>query len=510
MTDAALAGFRACYRDDAITKDAIFDYVYGVLHAPGYRERFADDLAKALPRIPFAPDFHPFADAGRALMALHLDYEDGEEYPLDVVFAQEGEPRPEHFRIGRRAMRFADDERSVLIVNERVRLAGIPPEAHCYEVNGRDAARMVHRPLPDRAGPAKRHRSTIPTLGSTTPATSSPRSAGSCTSAWKPSASSRTCRPSQRMRTDVRRFVPNKERRMVYMTKEILEQILRERGWYKTRKSISNGNGVLYRLVDDTPVSFYPGTCKIIVQGRETPLKKTVKKFFEGGLVERDVSAFRTFLRCNITPSGAIFISSIYANSAFSMIPAISIMGMDKKFYFSSIYREPVSQSDGNQSKSTPSRRVFIISYGQDVTARERLELFLRHLKLNPIALPYLTGNGGTFIRNLDKLTDTDFACVLLTPDGEEKLRDSDQPLRPDERKHVVPELGLLLSRLGGKRVAILVKDAKNKPIERLADIEGLIYIPFEEHIDETRIKLARRLREAGFDIKAADLKTDL
>ena len=162
VTDTALAGFRTHYRDNAITKDAIFDYAYGILHAPGYRERFANDLAKALPRIPFAPDFHSFSDAGRALMALHLGYEDCEEYPLDVVFAREGEPLgaarlttraprphkmrsspekgeppPEHFRIGRRAMRFADDERSVLIVNEHLRLAGIPPEAHRYEVNGR-------------------------------------------------------------------------------------------------------------------------------------------------------------------------------------------------------------------------------------------------------------------------------------------------------------------------------------------------------------------------------------
>ena len=137
VTDTALARFRTHYRDKAITKDAIFDYAYGVLHASGYRERFANDLAKVLPRIPFAPDFHPFADAGRALMDLHLGYEDCEEYPLDVIFAREEEPRPEHFRIGRRAMRFADGERSALIINEHLRLAGIPPEAHLYEVNGR-------------------------------------------------------------------------------------------------------------------------------------------------------------------------------------------------------------------------------------------------------------------------------------------------------------------------------------------------------------------------------------
>ena len=137
VTDTALARFRTHYRDNAITKDAIFDYAYGILHAPGYRERFANDLAKVLPRIPFAPDFHPFADAGRALMDLHLGYETCREYPLDVIFAREGEPWPEHFRIGRRAMRFADDERSALAVNEHIRLAGIPPEAHLYEVNGR-------------------------------------------------------------------------------------------------------------------------------------------------------------------------------------------------------------------------------------------------------------------------------------------------------------------------------------------------------------------------------------
>ncbi len=137
VTDTALSAFRKHYGDEGITKDAIFEYVYGVLHAPAYRERFANDLAKALPRIPFAPDFHPFAAAGHALMDLHIGYEDCEEYPLELISRDEGEPRPEHFRIGRRAMRFADDERSVLIVNDHMRLAGIPPAAHRYEVNGR-------------------------------------------------------------------------------------------------------------------------------------------------------------------------------------------------------------------------------------------------------------------------------------------------------------------------------------------------------------------------------------
>ena len=81
ISDTALGAFRAHYNDNSISKDAIFDYVYGILHASGYRERFSNDLTKELPRIPMAPDFSTFAEAGRALAELHLGYETGEEYP---------------------------------------------------------------------------------------------------------------------------------------------------------------------------------------------------------------------------------------------------------------------------------------------------------------------------------------------------------------------------------------------------------------------------------------------
>ena len=137
ISDTALRAFRVRYNDNTITKDAIFDYVYGVLHASSYRERFANDLAKELPRIPLAPDFHAFAKAGRELAELHLGYEDCAEYPLEVASAHSGDPRREHFRIGRQAMRFHDDEKTALRVNEHVSLRGIPAAAHTYQVNGR-------------------------------------------------------------------------------------------------------------------------------------------------------------------------------------------------------------------------------------------------------------------------------------------------------------------------------------------------------------------------------------
>ena len=142
ISDAALSAFREHYNDDAITKDDIFDYIYGILHAPSYREQFENNLKKEMPRIPYAPDFRAFAEAGKALADLHLNYETCQQYPdLKVEPLTPSllwEEKPEYFRLGKRAMRFADkQERTTLIINEHVCVSGIPEEAHRYVVNGR-------------------------------------------------------------------------------------------------------------------------------------------------------------------------------------------------------------------------------------------------------------------------------------------------------------------------------------------------------------------------------------
>ena len=142
ISDTALHAFQEHYDDNTITKDDIFDYVYGILHAPSYRDQFANDLSKMIPRIPYALDFHAFAEAGKALADLHLNYETCEPYPnLSVEPLKPSllwEEKPEHFLLGKRAMRFADkQERTTLIINEHVCISGIPEEAHRYVVNGR-------------------------------------------------------------------------------------------------------------------------------------------------------------------------------------------------------------------------------------------------------------------------------------------------------------------------------------------------------------------------------------
>lgn len=126
-----------------ITADEVFHYVYGILHSPEYRTRFAAELGKMIPRLPMVDAFAEFSGAGRRLADLHVGYETLDPWPLDGVpdaGADPGELRVEkmHFGGGART-----PDRSTIVVNPSVALSGIPEEAHRYEVNGRTALEWI-------------------------------------------------------------------------------------------------------------------------------------------------------------------------------------------------------------------------------------------------------------------------------------------------------------------------------------------------------------------------------
>ena len=85
ITDWCLDRFQDHYNDPTITKDDIWAYLYGVLHAPDWRNKYANNLRKDLPRIPFATGFRAFQKAGQQLIDLHLSYETCQPWPLQVV-----------------------------------------------------------------------------------------------------------------------------------------------------------------------------------------------------------------------------------------------------------------------------------------------------------------------------------------------------------------------------------------------------------------------------------------
>lgn len=145
ITDWALDAFITHYRDDSITKEDIFWYVYGILHSPEYRRRFAANLKRMLPRIPFAGDFWTFSKAGRELGSWHLNYETVEPWPLVEEDTKLNMDPWEHYRV--RKMTFAkkgkEKDLTTIVYNSHLRLTGIPEEAYQYQVNGKSAIEWV-------------------------------------------------------------------------------------------------------------------------------------------------------------------------------------------------------------------------------------------------------------------------------------------------------------------------------------------------------------------------------
>ena len=138
ITDWARDQFRTHYKDKKISKWDIFQYVYGLLHHPGYREKFADNLKRELPRIPFAPDFGAFAKAGKKLADLHLNYESAREFPLKEIVTP-GTPRSPRVESKLKLTK----DKTALMVNESLTLSGIPSETFEYRLGNRSALDWV-------------------------------------------------------------------------------------------------------------------------------------------------------------------------------------------------------------------------------------------------------------------------------------------------------------------------------------------------------------------------------
>ncbi|NTV70411.1 MAG: DEAD/DEAH box helicase [Azonexaceae bacterium] len=146
LTDEGLVHFQTTYSAEHINKEDVFYYVYGLLHSPDYRERYADNLSKELPRIPrvkSSADFWAFSQAGRKLADLHLNYETVEPYPLKIESSgklTDIDYRVEKMKYGKKGK---DKDLTTLHYNDKITLTGIPLEAYDYVVNGKPALDWV-------------------------------------------------------------------------------------------------------------------------------------------------------------------------------------------------------------------------------------------------------------------------------------------------------------------------------------------------------------------------------
>jgi predicted nucleotide-binding protein len=235
------------------------------------------------------------------------------------------------------------------------------------------------------------------------------------------------------------------------MPKQTLEAIQRAlQGEWPNIESRDINHGVQIILPEGTKINYFHSTGKVQVQGRDCDEKKRAEHLL------------------NMTPKAA----------------PVAVPGT----------QQPLGL--------TQPEKIFIV-YGHDTVAREQLELLLRRLKLEPVILANMVAEGQTIIEMLEKhRSGVRYACVLLTPDDEGHRMGHPGEKKPRARQNVVLELGMFLSTLGRKHVAILHKG----DVELPSDIHGLVYIPFTNHVSEVKPRLAAELQEAGFHINIKDM----
>jgi predicted helicase len=149
ITDWGLKQFTSHYAGEIgkgkaarkITKESIFHYCYAVLHDPIYREKYAQNLRREFPRIPFYAGFWQWADWGEQLMALHIGYEKVAPYALTRTDVPDAKARV----AGQspKALMRADPSAGIIALDTETTLRGVPAEAWTYKLGNRTALDWV-------------------------------------------------------------------------------------------------------------------------------------------------------------------------------------------------------------------------------------------------------------------------------------------------------------------------------------------------------------------------------
>ena len=148
ITDWAQSQFKAHYAAKTITKEAIFHYVYAVLHDPIYREKYALNLKREFPRIPFygttVADFKQWADWGKTLMDLHIGFETVKAAKLKRTDTPDEKARK---NAGKgyvpKAILKADKVAGRITLDTETTLDGIPDIAWEYKLGNRSALEWI-------------------------------------------------------------------------------------------------------------------------------------------------------------------------------------------------------------------------------------------------------------------------------------------------------------------------------------------------------------------------------
>ncbi|GAA8462949.1 hypothetical protein KKKH23_11260 [Helicobacter pylori] len=138
----ALNLFRRHYKDNAITEEEIFYYIYAIFHHKGYLEKYKNSLKKENPRIALSPDFKELFMLGKELAELHLNYEKGEMHTSVKYTTLMNAEVEGYYDVDKMKKEMKKGECRI-IYNQNITITKIPQKAFDYVINGKSAIDWV-------------------------------------------------------------------------------------------------------------------------------------------------------------------------------------------------------------------------------------------------------------------------------------------------------------------------------------------------------------------------------
>ncbi|GAA8326653.1 DEAD/DEAH box helicase family protein [Helicobacter pylori] len=138
----ALNLFRRHYKDNTITEEEIFYYIYAILHHKGYLEKYKNSLAKEAPRIALSEDFKELSILGKELAQLHLNYEKGEMHASIQRATLMNAEEKGYYDVEKMIKEMKKGECRI-IYNKNITITKIPKKAFEYVVDGKSAIDWV-------------------------------------------------------------------------------------------------------------------------------------------------------------------------------------------------------------------------------------------------------------------------------------------------------------------------------------------------------------------------------
>lgn len=199
--------------------------------------------------------------------------------------------------------------------------------------------------------------------------------------------------------------------------------------------------------------------------------------------------------RYNLSWEGTQYKINLYGNGTVQIQPSAP----------ESLYKEikKALSENNNVAKyemSKSNKKIFIV-HGYDNNAKNALENILFRWNLKPYAIQDEDSKGQTIIEFLEsEIKNHALGIVLLTADDiGYSVKAGEEKKSRRARQNVILELGMLIGALGRKKCIII----RQADVENPSDIDGLIYLSFNEQVDEIKDKLRQKL-EGILEIKLA------